>query len=180
MSATRCSIWDCPCSFFLNIKLSILKKVDKRSNETSFNNSLYLFFVSSCNVWYSLATFFLDAFFYDYASIGSRGMGGHLHWWYTGSKYHLQWQYFLLCIGQEWALMEMDAKEVTQVGHIHMPQWLLEFCHLFHQKDMTVPSKHLSTLPYHLNKPNAQVLEVPASPVNKMYLEYAKESAHKI
>lgn len=41
--------------------------------------------------------------------------------------------------------------EAQQVGDKHQLQSQLEFYHLYHQKDMTMPNMHQSRLLHHLN-----------------------------
>lgn len=40
ISTTRCGIGDCPCSLFFNLKLRILKQINKRTKNTSLNYTL--------------------------------------------------------------------------------------------------------------------------------------------
>jgi len=70
-------------------------------------------------------------------------------------------------IGQIRIEESLLTEGAAPVCHIHLPQSPLGFCHLFHQKDKRVPSMHLSGLLHHLKKPNAQELEVLASPVHQ-------------
>lgn len=55
-----------------------------------------------------------------------------------------------------------------QVVGKHQPRSQLVFCHLYHQKDRRVPSRHQSRLLHHLNEQAVQVPEGQASPVQRI------------
>mgnify|MGYP003366354619 CR=1 FL=1 len=70
------------------------------------------------------------------------------------------------------------TRGAAQVGHRHLPQSQLGFCHSCHPRDTRVPSRHLSRLLHHWNELNVQGLEVLASPDNET-LKFIKRQKDK-